>query len=235
MNTNFIIAIAVLAFLLYLGGAALVGPKGLFFQDKAQNEMTVYLRRIWGFICLLGIPLLFASDYVLQHPDKLGLSVEDLAFSLQAWFGLSLLVVIICFRRAKTADNLAQYPQIRFRRWNVRIMILSSLSWVLYLLAYEFLFRGWLLFGCASQFGNTEAVVVNVILYSLAHIHKGRVETIGSIPIGVMLCLLTLWTGSIWTAFLIHCSIAISTDWFSAHNAGLLPFSPNFNSSISKS
>lgn len=235
MEADFVIEITVLAFLLYLGGSSLVGSGGLFLRTQSQNELAVYLRRIWGFICLLGVPLLFASDYIVQQLAKVGFSIEQLVFSLQVWLGASLMAVIVSFRRAKAADNMAQYPQIRFRPWNKRIMVLSSLSWLLYLFAYEFLFRGWLLFGCIDQFGYIEAVGINVILYSLAHIHKGRVETIGAIPLGVLFCVFTIWTGSIWTAFLVHCSIAISTEWFSAYNAGLLPFNQNFNSSISKS
>lgn len=235
MEADFVIEIAVLAFLLYLGGASLVGPKGMAFRDQQGNEIAIYLRRSWGFICLIGLPLLFAYDFIQIEPAKVGLSMEKLQLSLQVWLVVSLLVLFVSFHRSKTADNLAQYPQIRFRTWNTRIMILSTLSWIFYLLAYEFLFRGWLLFGCLNQFGDIGAVVINVILYSLAHIHKGRAETIGSIPIGVILCILALWTGSIWAAFLVHSTISVATEWFSAYNVGLLPFKLNFNCLISKS
>jgi len=228
MKADFIIEIAVLAFVAYLAGAALVGPQGLFLRFQSQNELAIYLKRIWGFVCLLGVPLAFASDYILQCPIDVGLSVANLAFSLLVWFCCGLLVLPISFYRAKNPNNLAQYPQIRFRPWNPRITVLNSLSWFLYLIAYEFLFRGWLFFGCLEQFGSFGAIAINVILYSLAHIHKGRLETVGSIPLGIVFCGLALWTGSVWTPLLVHCTISISTEWFSARNAGLLSIRLNY-------
>jgi membrane protease YdiL (CAAX protease family) len=84
-----------------------------------------------------------------------------------------------------------------------------------YLFAYEFLFRGLLLFFCIEELGVVLALIVNIFLYSLVHIPKGRKETIGAIPMGIILCILTIHSGTIWMAFWIHCSLALSNEWLS--------------------
>ena len=63
--------------------------------------------------------------------------------------------------------------------------------------------------------GFAAAMVLNTILYALAHLYKGRMETLGSVPVGVLLCYLTFLTGNIWTAVVIHCLMALSNEWFS--------------------
>jgi membrane protease YdiL (CAAX protease family) len=57
------------------------------------------------------------------------------------------------------------------------------------------------------------AIAINVALYALAHTPKGPRETLGSIPLGVVLCLATIDTGSIWAAFLIHVIMSQLNDY----------------------
>ena len=41
------------------------------------------------------------------------------------------------------------------------------------------------------------AIAINIALYSATHILKGLDETIGAIPLGFVLCLLTISSGTI--------------------------------------
>jgi len=47
---------------------------------------------------------------------------------------------------------------------------------------------------------------------------KGKDEMIGAIPFGILLCCMALLTNSIVLPFLIHLSLALSTDLFSIHH-----------------
>jgi membrane protease YdiL (CAAX protease family) len=89
--------------------------------------------------------------------------------------------------------------------------------WFLYLFAYELLFRGTLLFILASVIGPWPAVGVNVALYTAVHVPKGRQEAVGALPLGFLLCLITLSTGSIVVAVLAHAAIAIANGLFALH------------------
>jgi len=87
-------------------------------------------------------------------------------------------------------------------------------SWLLYLAAYEFLFRGFLLFTLESAIGLWAALVTMTVLYSMAHLHKGLNEVLGAIPFGVILGFLAFKSGSFWPAFFVHACLAISNDFF---------------------
>ena len=60
----------------------------------------------------------------------------------------------------------------------------------------------------AETVGVWPAIAVNIALYSATHIPKGLDETLGAIPLGLVLCWLTLASGTIWIAFLVHVAMA---------------------------
>lgn len=101
-----------------------------------------------------------------------------------------------------------QYPSMRVDRWSFRLWLLEATSWGIYLLAYEFMFRG-LLLHALLPWGAWPAIAVNTALYTCTHLHKGPQEAFGALFLGILLCLLTLWAGSLWPAYLIHLSLAV--------------------------
>lgn len=128
---------------------------------------------------------------------------------------LSAVIIFINYLNATTAANLEMYPQIRSSEWSLGLLTLSSLSWIFYLVSYEFLYRGFLFFATLSLVGLWPAIVLNTAIYALIHIPKGFKETVGAIPLGVLLCYLTFRTDSIWVAVFTHVVMAISNEWFS--------------------
>lgn len=135
-----------------------------------------------------------------------------------AFYALAAAAVILplnYFYYSPTASNLEVCPQFRISTWNSGTVLLSLLSWTAYLVAYEFMFRGLLLFSCMRSFDVPTALIINVSMYALAHLPKGFRETIGSVPFGLILCLLVIRLESFWIAAAIHIILALSNDWFS--------------------
>ncbi|WP_382302682.1 CPBP family intramembrane glutamic endopeptidase [Hwangdonia seohaensis] len=77
-----------------------------------------------------------------------------------------------------------------------------------FLLFYEFFFRGVLLFMFLDHVTITIAIVCNVVLYMLIHAFDSKKEILGTIPFGIILCLLAYFTNSVWYAFLVHLSLS---------------------------
>jgi len=50
-------------------------------------------------------------------------------------------------------------------------------------------------------------------LYATTHIPKGLRETLGALPLGLVLCLLTLTSGTIWIAFFVHLAMALTNSF----------------------
>ncbi len=83
----------------------------------------------------------------------------------------------------------------------------------LFLIVYEFFFRGALLFVMIEDLGLITAVIVNLILYVLMHWFDKR-ERYGSVIIGIILCGASIYYQSAWPAVLIHLSLALSHELF---------------------
>ena len=49
-------------------------------------------------------------------------------------------------------------------------------------------------------------------MYAISHIPKGLSETIGSIPLGLVLCVLSLLSGTIWIAFFVHIALSFTNS-----------------------
>ena len=83
----------------------------------------------------------------------------------------------------------------------------------LFLIVYEFFFRGVMLFVMIEDLSLITAVIANLILYVLIHWFDKR-ERYGSVIIGIILCGATIYYQSVWPAILIHLSLALSHELF---------------------
>lgn len=124
------------------------------------------------------------------------------------------IVAIIASKAAKNPEQLKVYPLMRIREWTGGYFFLSVAGWGAYIFSYEFLLRGLLLYLWLPS-GIWTAVIINITVYFLMHIAKGMREALSSVVFGIILCLLTIKSGSIIPAFLLHVSLSISTEWFS--------------------
>ncbi len=77
-----------------------------------------------------------------------------------------------------------------------------------FLFCYEFFFRGVLLYSFIELVSLHLAIVYCTILYVLIHIFDSRKEILGAIPFGIILCLFTYLTSSVWYAFFIHMALS---------------------------
>ncbi len=184
---------------------------------KEPEAVEFLSAKLTGFFLLGVVPLvIFLSFFPLSFKD-LGLSW---ARTGQYWYliiAIPAVAVSIMSQATKGQANLAVYPQMRITSWTTRYIFISLSGWTLYLVSYEFLFRGILWFLCYAAFGFWPALVINLALYSAFHMTKGIGETVGAIPLGALVCLFTWLTGSIFLAFLTHISIAASSELFSIY------------------
>ncbi|MES1216208.1 MAG: CPBP family intramembrane glutamic endopeptidase [Bacteroidota bacterium] len=84
---------------------------------------------------------------------------------------------------------------------------------IVFLIAYEAWFRGYLLTDCVTAFGIPLAIFINVSLYTILHSFSGRKEIIGCIPFGILLCTLCTWFGAAWPAIIMHVALAFTYEY----------------------
>ncbi|MCB9250428.1 MAG: CPBP family intramembrane metalloprotease [Ignavibacteriales bacterium] len=91
------------------------------------------------------------------------------------------------------------------------IFIIYELLLLLFLFSWEFIFRGFILFGLEKRFG-LYAIFIQMIPFVILHNGKPFLETFASIFGGLFLGYLALRTRSILYGFLIHGVILIALD-----------------------
>ena len=171
----------------------------------------IFFTKYFGFISMGIVPTIICLILIPEVSlAQLGLTIipETFVFTLVWTLGLSALVMPLAYFSAKNPKNFVNYPQIRAKIWTRKTVFINALGWFLYLFGYEFLFRGVLLIPLIEPLGMWPAIAINVAMYSATHIPKGLDETIGAAPLGLVLCLLTIASGSIWIAFLVHVAMA---------------------------
>ena len=210
--------IGVLGYLLYFSFL-----KSIFLKNKVSRLVLkskasffwIQLTRILAFFCMAILPIIFTEIYGI---DFLEIYFTWTYTDSKYTFLLAVLLIPMGAINAKGKAHLEMYPQVRMLKWNPFEYIVNIVSWGLYLLAYEFLFRGILFLGIIPFTGLYTAIALNTILYALSHLYKGKKETLGSIPLGIILCFITAETETIWTAFAVHWIMAtnnfIWSHWY---------------------
>ena len=177
--------------------------------DRGKIVRVVALKA-WGFATMGVIPA-----WVLHA--KWGWTLEDMGVAWPqdvsaevwgVWTALMISTVVLSMVAGK--EGAKNYPQIRATEWSLSTMIWSGLGWTIYLAAYEFMFRGFLLFPMASAIGTWPAVAISTMLYSVTHFHKGKGETLWCLPVGVLTCWMTVETGSLLLTVVGH----VLVSWF---------------------
>jgi membrane protease YdiL (CAAX protease family) len=186
--------------------------------DKAWIKLVGF-QKLSGFFFLGLIPLICMTALYPRSLENYGLNLRELQTSFRFIIPLALALVAINYFASRSPVSLATYPQMRIGKWSLKLALINSLFWAMYLFAYEFLFRGILFFTCYEAFGFWPATAINIALYSATHIPKGPAETFGTIPYGIILCIATATTGSILVAFVTHLIMALSNDFFSIHHS----------------
>jgi len=121
-------------------------------------------------------------------------------YILIPFFALLFLVVFIShISVSKTPFDLIS--RVNYTGLNVWAYFLVR---VVFLFSYEFFFRGVILFMLLKDFTLTTAIVLATIPYLVIHFFDSKKEKIGTIPFGIILCVITYLTKSIWYAFVMH-------------------------------
>lgn len=180
------------------------------FKAGSEEIPEFISYKLTGILFTGILPFVFFVLILNLSPSRIGLVIGR---TFEFWYLLIILILVavfISFISSKTRKIQQRSPELRIRDWYPEHIILSASAWLFYLLGYEFLFRGVLWFLCNEAFGFWPALFINLLLYSLVHLPQGKVMAIGTLPVGLILCLLSHLTGSFLPAFhntFLYCSI----------------------------
>ncbi len=136
--------------------------------DATGLSMKVIDRTLLYFI----IPMFFILVVFRENPKEYGFSFGDWKAGIVITLGAIILMAPILWLVGRGDASMQNYykPMVTGLPW----------STLLDLFGWEFIFRGWLLFGYARKFGP-EALWLQAVPFALAHIGKPELETLSTI------------------------------------------------------
>ncbi len=192
-------------------------------RSVSRHSLEFISEKLTGFVLFGLVPFVLFVLLFKIPPHKLGFTtglIND--FKYLVLLLLSIAIIIPYFLSLYKKKSMTR-PELKVSKWEPRHKILAASGWLIYLSGYEFVFRGVLWFVCYDAYGFWSAAVINVLLYSVVHIPKGKLMTYGAIPLGALFCYLTHKTGSFFPSFLIHLVMSVSNELFSAGSKQLAP------------
>jgi membrane protease YdiL (CAAX protease family) len=158
------------------------------------------------------VPLLvsrFASGW---GPRDLGFRVKGAHREILLALGLWLAFVPVVLFISDTPSFAAKYPRVKAIAGDGTLFVLYHGLYLVKWIAWEFFFRGYMLFGFEKDFG-TRAVLISTVPFALMHVGKPELEMLAAVPAGFILCYIALRSRSIWPGVLLHWLVATTLDF----------------------
>ena len=198
-----------------------------YFPALAGQADADLYGRYWQFgifFLLTGcLPLLYGRLGMRLSWSEMGLGPGDWKTGLRlVALLLPLVVAPLIWLGAGMPDIRAEYPLFRRLFEEPELFLQYEIAYVLlYYIAWEFYFRGFLLFGLARALSVPAAILIQTISSCLIHLGKPEGETMGSIAVGVLFGLIAWRTRSIWYVLILHAAIGVLTDYFVLVQSGV--------------
>lgn len=203
--STIILLASYLMMLLIVGLTKSIKPGLISYQNPSPTDLNLLSLMHLILICVMLLPMWFISSVPYSLLQFTLRDNEKQLFAL-----LTCLLLIICLPRKE--QSFLKQPSFTWHPSRLSVVLYSA-SRIAFLVSYEWFLRGLLLIESYRLVGFVNAVVINILLYALAHFHKDRKEIIGCIPFGLLLCAFTILAKSIWPAVIIHLFLAIRYEW----------------------
>lgn len=170
------------------------------------NRTFLYIRNVGGMLIMVLCTLILLP--VL--PMELLSLPQDIDYSkIITLYITSVFIMTLSLTELKKINITINYSGY----WSYRNAILYLITRIIFLVSYEWFFRVIILFSCIAVFGILPAICINVVLYAFIHSFSAKKEFMGSIPLGVILCVFTIWWHSVWPAILLHLILSLTYEF----------------------
>jgi len=166
---------------------------------------------------IMGILPFVIIVFIFQDPLKeYGLRLGEWKRALPVVFILLALIAgVIVFPASQTQEIQTAFPLDKsITESTFNFLRLQFFRGLLFYTAWEFFFRGFMLFGLKKYLDAWMAICIQTIPSCLWHIGMPTGELLSSFPAGFLFGILAICTRSILWGFLLHYSIGIILDMF---------------------
>jgi membrane protease YdiL (CAAX protease family) len=168
---------------------------------------------LWRSTFYLSLPLLSLILLKLR-PAKVGFSLGRPAQWLRDIGLLYIVMLPLVYLASRQPSFQRTYPFFAFERLGTNSLLLGLAIRMVGMFAWEFLCRGYLLFGFERRVGGAAAIAIQTIPFAVMHAGKPAPEAIGSIIAGIVLGIIALRNRSFIPGAILHWSVAATLDIF---------------------
>jgi len=177
-----------------------------------KQPFNIYFSRICSTLVLGIFPYILVFLILNRKAKNYGFFPPSNNLTYILIIILCLLIFPLLLVYSKTKEAGEYIPLAQPDEWNILNLILNILSWFIYLTAYEFYFRGLIIFSLSRAAGTLPAIAIMTSLYTFVHLSRGKVKAWGSLIMGFLSGFLALYSGSFFPSLVIHFFISITMD-----------------------
>lgn len=196
-----------------------------FFEKTFPNVQNlafwkIIYHNLMSFVLFFGLGVVYTRFIIKNSPAEFGLKLENKKFAMWTILIAIPICILIGLTTILDAGMKSTYPLIDFNIYSQWYFILPYfISYLLYYIGWEYLFRGLLLNSAEPKCGAMGAILITTLISSLIHTSiagfgKPMVETLSAIPAGLIFGYIAIKTKSIYPTLIIHTLIGFSTDIF---------------------
>jgi len=183
----------------------------LFDTSDDKFYSTIYWYSADGFLMLI-VPLILIPIFLKKKPSDFGFVIGDWKFGLKSTVLFIAVMLPVLWISSGSESFAKTYPQGgMFVRENIGVLLYYELFVGFYMLAWEFFWRGYMLFGLKEKFGYY-AIFIQMVPFFILHRGKPDIETFASIFAGLILGVQAWRARSFIYCFIVHWSVMIFVD-----------------------
>jgi membrane protease YdiL (CAAX protease family) len=163
---------------------------------------------ISSFVYFGIFPVLTILIFLRKNPLDFGLRLGN----YRLWIPYILIFLVIAIPILYFSSDMSSV-QGYYRSHRNFDLLKYALQMGVYILGWEFLFRGFMLFGLKEKF-KEGSIIIQMIPFVLLHIGKPEIETISTIFTGLLWGYICYRGKSFWPAYIMHMVVNISNKAF---------------------
>ena len=189
----------------------------LGFEDPAFGSWAWWfgMQGVLGFV----VPALILVVGFRWTPRQAGLGLGDWKLATGIALAYLPLVIVGTWVLSDGAAFQMQYPHFYGAKESWTIFLAYEALFLFYWIGWEYLWRGFVLFGTAPALGAPLAIVVQTVPFAILHAQKPAAEAYLSVLGGLALGALVWRCRSFWIAVPIHAAQMLALDLFATLRA----------------
>lgn len=193
------------------------------FGELMLDPFTDFISRVYQclfvFVSFFLLPALIVKLKFKENLSDYGFQRGDSSSGIKFLLVAVPVVLPFIYLSSFQSDFQMEYPLPLLARESTKYLLLWECVYLFYYIGWEFLFRGYLLFGLEKKIGAYWAILFQTLPSTIIHIGKPEGETLSAIVAGVVFGAVALRTRSVFYPLILHYIVGISMDVFSVMNS----------------